>query len=120
MFLFSVAMAQEAETRYISGVCDLQIIISNILPIIGFVLFVIAGVVVWPALGLTILGFLLKKDKTEEQDPGAYKLYKYGVLGLKILAGVIGLAILTLILYFITPVILSALTGVSTDLCQSF
>lgn len=116
--LFSVVVAQGMERYLRSSICDIQNSILTIPLIIGIALFVLAGIVFWPAVGLTILGWYLKKDKTEKQDPGAYKLYRWGILGLKILAGLIVLAILAIILYIILPIILSNLTGVPLELCQ--
>jgi len=110
-------MVHGATGRASQSACAIQNFISAIFPIIAFALFVLAGILFWPAMGLTILGELLKKDKTEKQDPGAYKIHKWGILLLKILGGVVVLAIIVLILYIVLPTILVSLAGVPPASC---
>ena len=99
------------------NICKLHNSITTVLPTVAIILFAIAGVVFLFAITLAILGWFFKQGKTQEQDPYAYKLYNFGIIGLTIFGATVVLAVLALIFYIITPTLLSILTGVPLEFC---
>ena len=96
--------------------CVVMGVVKDLIPIAGFISFVLAGFILTPAFVTFIIGHVLKDNKTEKETPWGFRLYNWGLLGLKAVVALIILALVGFVINLVVPIVLSNF-GVTSESC---